>query len=102
MRAWLLDDIQGPGSLRLGELEDPLPGPVEVVVDIKVAGLNHLDLFLTHGLPAPKAFPHIPGADGAGVITAIGDAVSEWRPGDEVIINPSLSCGQCDACIRDE
>lgn len=100
MRAWLLDDIKGPGSLRLGEVDDPTPGPDEVVVDIKVAGLNHLDLFVTYGLPAPKTFPHIPGADGAGVVSAVGDGVSDWKPGDEVIIHPSFSCGHCDACLR--
>jgi NADPH:quinone reductase-like Zn-dependent oxidoreductase len=102
MRAWLLDDVKGPGSLRLGEVDDPTPARDEVVVDIKVAGLNHLDVWVTHGLPAPKSFPHIPGADGAGVVTEVGEAVSDWKPGDEVIINPSLSCGQCDACRRDE
>ncbi len=102
MRAWLLDDTNGPGSLRLGEVDDPRPGPDEVVVDIKVAGLNHLDVFVTHGLPAPKSFPHIPGADGAGIVSAVGEAVSGWKPGDEVIIHPSLSCGRCDACLRDE
>ncbi len=102
MRAWLLDDIKGPESLRLGEVEDPTPANDEVVVDLKVSGLNHLDVFVTHGLPAPKSFPHIPGADGAGVIAAVGDAVSGWEPGDEVIIHPSLSCGRCDACLRDE
>jgi NADPH:quinone reductase-like Zn-dependent oxidoreductase len=102
MRAWLLDDIKGPESLRLGEVDDPVPGPEEVVVDIKVAGLNHLDVFVTHGLPAPKSFPHIPGADGAGVVAAVGEGVATWKPGDEVIIHPSLSCGRCDACLRDD
>ena len=102
MRAWLLDDIKGPGSLRLGEIDDPIPGSDEVVIDIKVAGLNHLDVWVSHGLPAPESFPHIPGSDGAGIVSAVGEAVSDWRVGDEVIINPSLSCGQCDACRRDE
>jgi len=102
MRAWLLDDIKGPESLRQGEVDDPVPGPDEVVVDVKVAGLNHLDVFVTHGLPAPKSFPHIPGADGAGVVAAVGEGVSVWKPGDEVIIHPSLSCGRCDACLRDD
>ena len=102
MRAWLLDDIKGPASLRLGEVDDPTPGFDEVVVDIKMAGLNHLDVWVTHGLPAPESFPHIPGSDGAGIVAAVGEAVSDWKVGDKVIINPSLSCGQCDACRRDE
>ena len=102
MRAWLLDDIKGPGALRLGEVPDPVPGLGEVVVDLRVSGLNHLDVFVTHGLPAPPSFPHILGADGAGVVSAVGEAVSEWAPGDEVVIHPSLSCGRCDACLRDD
>jgi NADPH:quinone reductase-like Zn-dependent oxidoreductase len=102
MRAWLLDDIKGPDSLRLGEIDDPTPGPDEVVVDLRVAGLNHLDVFVTHGLPAPKSFPHILGADGAGLVTSVGESVSAWKPGDEVIIHPSQSCGECAACLRDD
>lgn len=102
MRAWLLHDITGPEALRLEEVETPQPGPGQVRVAVKVAGLNHLDLWVSRGLPAPHHLPHIPGADGAGIIDKIGNGVSGWQVGDEVIINPSQSCGVCDFCMHDQ
>jgi NADPH2:quinone reductase len=100
MRAWLLDAVNGPSALRLAEIDDPRPREGEALVDLKVIGLNHLDVWVSHGLPAPPAFPHILGADGAGIVSEVGADVTEWSPGDEVIINPSMSCGQCEPCQR--
>lgn len=102
MRAWLLDDTTGIEALRLGEVPAPEPGPGEVRVRMRVAGLNHLDVWVTHGLPKPKALPHILGGDGAGVVEQVGEFVTEWVEGDEVIINPSISCGRCEFCRSDE
>ena len=101
MRAWLLDDTTGIGALRLGEVPEPQPGPGEVRVRLRIAGLNHLDVWVTQGLPKPKTLPHILGSDGAGTVDAVGEGVSEWAVGDEVIINPSLSCGECEYCTTD-
>ncbi len=66
------------------------------------SGLNHLDLWASLGLPAPEHLPHIAGADGAGVIDAVGDDVDGLEIGDEVVIDPSLSCRRCPACLQDE
>lgn len=102
MRAWLLDDTTGIDALRLGEVPSPEPGPGEARVRLKVIGLNHLDVWVSHGLPRPKALPHILGGDGAGVVDTVGTGVSDWSVGDEVIINPSLSCGECEFCLSDQ
>jgi NADPH:quinone reductase-like Zn-dependent oxidoreductase len=102
MRAWLLHDSTGPEAFRLAEVADPTPGPGEVVIDLKVVGLNHLDLWVSYGRPKPPGYPHIVGADGAGVIAALGEGVGGWAVGDEVIIDPSVSCGRCAWCVRDE
>lgn len=102
MRAWLLDDTSGPGALRLADIESPQPGHGEVLIAPKVIGLNHLDVWVSYGLPAPTGFPHILGADAAGVVTGFGEGVSEWQIGDEVVVNPSLSCGECAACMSDQ
>jgi NADPH:quinone reductase-like Zn-dependent oxidoreductase len=101
MRAWLLHDTTGPDALRLEDVETPVPDHGQVRVLMKVAGLNHLDLWVSRGLPAPHHLPHIPGADGAGTIDAVGDGVTGWQVGDDVIINPSQSCGRCAACLHD-
>lgn len=99
MRAWQLHDTNGPESYRLDEIEAPSPGPGEVRVAMRIAALNHLDLWVSRGMPAPHHFPHIAGGDGAGVIDEIGDGVADVAVGDEVTINPSLSCGRCAACL---
>lgn len=102
MKAWQLDDTNGIDSYVLADVPEPEPGPGEVRVNLRYSGLNHLDIWVSMGLPAPKSFPHIPGADGAGVIDALGDGVSGLELGDEVVIDPSLSCGKCEHCHRDE
>jgi NADPH2:quinone reductase len=102
MRAWLLDDTTGIDALRLGEVPDPEPGPGEVRIKLRTVGLNHLDVWVTQGLPKPKSLPHILGGDGAGTVDAVGDDVNDWQVGDQVIINPSMSCGHCSFCLADE
>jgi NADPH:quinone reductase-like Zn-dependent oxidoreductase len=102
MRAWLLDDTTGLDALRIDEVPDPEPGPGEVRVKLRAIGLNHLDVWVTQGLPKPKSLPHILGGDGAGIVDALGEGVTEWQRGDEVVINPSLSCGRCTFCLADE
>lgn len=99
MRAWQLHDTNGPESYRLDHVDSPEPGPGEVRVRMRIAALNHLDLWVSRALPAPKHFPHIAGGDGAGVVDAVGEGVTTPSIGDEVTINPSLSCGRCPACM---
>jgi len=78
-------------------------GPDDVVVALKAAALNHLDLFVLRGLPGlPPAFPHVLGADGAGVVEAIGAAVTRAKPGDRVLLNPGVSCQRCEYCLAGE
>ncbi len=102
MRAWQLTETKGIGSYVMNEVDEPEPGPGEVRVDVSHSALNHLDLWVAQGLPSPKHLPHIGGADGAGVIDAIGEGVSGFDIGDEVIIDPSFSCGTCSFCRNDE
>jgi zinc-binding alcohol dehydrogenase/oxidoreductase len=77
------------------------PGPGEVKLDVAVSALNHLDLWLQQGLPKPKSFPMVPGCDGAGTVAVLGEGVSRWQVGDEVVINPSFACGRCPQCLGD-
>lgn len=90
-------------NVHLAEMPIPEPGPDEVLVEIKAAALNRLDLWVLAGWPSLRLqLPHIMGSDGAGVITAVGQNISpdQWQVGDRVAINPGLSCGECRYCQR--
>jgi zinc-binding alcohol dehydrogenase/oxidoreductase len=97
MRALELVGFDGPDSLRLGERELTPPAPGEVRVRLRNMALNHLDVFITRGLPK-RPLPAILGSDGAGTIDATGDGVQNVQVGDEVVLYPIVSCGQCPAC----
>ena len=99
MRAWQLHDTTGPENYRLDDVPEPEPGPGEVRVALKIAAINHLDLWVSHGLPSPPSLPFVTGGDGAGIVDAVGPGVTEVAVGDEVIVNPSVSCGKCPACL---
>lgn len=77
------------GELTLKTMDDPVAGEGEVVVSIRVAGLNRRDLAIPNRRGDDKEAV-ILGSDGAGVIESIGDNVSGFAIGDEVIINPAL------------
>ncbi|MBA3260653.1 MAG: zinc-binding dehydrogenase [Gemmatimonadales bacterium] len=86
--------------------EVPAPeirAPREVLVRVRAAALNRLDLWMTGGLPnVSPVFPFVVGSDGAGVVERVGDGVRAVRPGDRVMINPGISCGHCPACVQGE
>lgn len=88
MYAWLLDS--SPGEYRWGEVPDPEPGPGQVRIVPVTSALNHMDLWLTRGRPAPRVFPHVPGADVAGIVESLGAGVTVFSEGDEVVVNPAL------------
>jgi NADPH:quinone reductase-like Zn-dependent oxidoreductase len=92
MRAIRIHEDGGPEVLRYEDAPDPAPEPGEVLVRLRAASLNHLDLWVRQGRPSvPK--PRILGADGAGVVDALGEGVGGFTPGDRVVINPGLAHG---------
>ena len=92
MKAVRIHEDGGPEVLRYEDAPDPVAAPGEVLIGLRAASLNHLDVWLRRGLPsAPK--PRILGADGAGVVVALGEGVDRFREGDEVVINPGLDEG---------
>lgn len=99
--------IRGHGELSvlaLAEVPTPaLAQPTDVRIALRTAALNHLDLWTLQGLPGlTLPFPHILGGDGAGIVDAVGDGVTAFVPGDRVLINPGISCYQCEFCRRGE
>ncbi len=102
MRAALFDEKGGPEVVRIEEVPRPEPGPGEVLVQVKAAAMNHLDLWVRRGLPVQTTWPHIGGSDVAGVVAELGSGVSGVQKGEHVVLNPSLWCGRCEWCLRGE
>jgi NADPH:quinone reductase-like Zn-dependent oxidoreductase len=88
VKAVRIHEDGGPDVLRYEDAPDPVPSTGQVLVELRAASLNHLDLWIRKGLPSePK--PRILGADGAGVVVS-GDG---FTPGDRVVINPGHDLG---------
>ena len=87
MRAVVLRAHGGPESLTIEEAPDPVAGPEEVVVRIRSTALNRADLLQTMGLyPNPRpASLEIPGLEFSGTVQSMGERVTMWRLGDEVM-----------------
>ncbi len=86
--------------MEYGDLPDPEPGQGEVLLRLEAAALNRLDIWVRAGWPGLRLeLPHVPGADGAGTVVALGPGVTGWEPGDRVVVNANLSCGRCRFCI---
>lgn len=99
MKASFFNTPGEPSVLIYGDQPDPVLKPNEVLVRIKAAGLNHVDIWVRKGGPAyPVTVPHITGADGAGVIESVGSQVEGVSVGDRVLVFPALSCGVCAMC----
>src|ERR687887_2517312 len=89
VKAVRIHEDGGPEVLRYEDVPDPEQGPGAVLIRLRAASLNHLDVWVRKGLPSvPK--PRILGADGAGVVEAVGEDVAGFAPGDRVVINPGL------------
>ena len=103
MRALTISAHGGPERLEYRE-DLPVPElmhPDDVRVRLRAAALNHVDLFVLAGMPGVRIVPPwIMGADGAGVIDAIGPKVTGLREGDAVLLNPGVSCRQCEYCLE--
>jgi len=92
VKAIRIHEDGGPEVLSLDDVPDPAPAAGEVLIRLRAASLNHLDIWLRRGLPSvPK--PRILGADGAGVVEALGEDVEGFAPGDRVVLNPGLEDG---------
>jgi putative NAD(P)H quinone oxidoreductase, PIG3 family len=75
----------GPEVLQWSEVDDPRPGPGEVVVEVAAAGVNRADLLQRAGFyPPPAGAPPYPGLECSGTVVAVGSDVSQWQPGDRV------------------
>jgi NADPH:quinone reductase-like Zn-dependent oxidoreductase len=104
MKALALTGTGGLQQVQVQELPEPtIQSPDQVLLRVQAIALNRLDLFVAQGLPGiAYRFPHVVGCDAAGTVQQVGAAVKQVRPGDRVMVNPTLSCGQCSACLEGE
>jgi crotonyl-CoA carboxylase/reductase len=98
MAAWVIrEETQGEpkDAFKLEEIETPEPGPFEVVVRVMAAGVNFNNVWAALGTPVsvfgygdhPEYGHHIGGSDGSGIVWKVGEGVTRWKPGDEVVIH---------------
>src|SRR5689334_3070905 len=87
MKAWLIDQLNGLGGLRVAEVSEPVAVAGEVLIDVEYAGLNPADRYLSQGeYPAKPRMPHVLGRDGVGIIKAVGNGVKKFGVGDRVLV----------------
>lgn len=85
MRALLCTELGPPSGLSVQEVDDPVPGPGQVVVDVEAAGLNFPDTLIIEGRYQFKpSLPFSPGGEAAGIVSAVGEGVTTVGPGDRV------------------
>lgn len=103
MKAAVIDQHGPLQCLEVLDLPDPVAGKREVLLEVRAAALNHLDIWVRRGRPGLALdMPHVLGSDAAGIVKAKGSDVQGVDVGDEVILNPGLSCGHCESCLRGE
>lgn len=99
MKAVVIPRHGGEDVLTIADLPQPRPGPGEVLVQVKAAGVNYLDTWVRRGLPGiTLPLPMIPGSDAAGLVAEIGAGVTGVHAGDRVFISPGYSCERCVEC----
>ena len=99
MKTVLFRQHGGPEVLEYTDFPTPEPKPGEVLIRLRAAALNRMDIMVRNGWPGLKLeLPHINGADGAGNVAALGEGVDGFEAEERVVINPNLGCGECEFC----
>ncbi len=101
MKATIFRQHGGAEVLEYTDADAPRIRANEVLVEVRACALNHLDVWTRKGMPGIEIpLPHILGNDIAGVVREAGEVVDWVRPGDEVLLQPGVSCGHCAECLR--
>jgi NADPH:quinone reductase-like Zn-dependent oxidoreductase len=101
MKATIFRQHGGADVLEYADVDEPRIRADEVLVEVRACALNHLDVWARKGLPGIEIpLPHILGNDIAGVVREAGEVVDWVKPGDEVLLQPGVSCGHCGECLR--
>ena len=103
MRAVIIDT---PGTIRVGSVPDPTPGPDELLIRVGACGICGTDLHILAGDSPVARYPVVPGHEFAGEVVALGSNVAQKNSegaihiavGSRVAIEPNLACGRCELC----
>ena len=86
MKAVICTSFTGPDGLEVGEVDEPVAGAGQLLVDVKACSVNFPDLLMTQNLYQYKPrLPFVPGSEVAGVVRQVGDGVDRFQPGDRVL-----------------
>jgi NADPH:quinone reductase len=102
MKAIRVHQFGGPDVLKLDDAPDPKPGPGQVVVGLRAAGVNPVDTYIRSGTYGPRDFPFTPGSDGAGVVESVGPGVKRLKPGDRVYLAGSATGTYAEKALSSE
>ncbi|MCM8769535.1 MAG: zinc-dependent dehydrogenase [Candidatus Omnitrophica bacterium] len=97
MKAAILKSVE---NLELEEVPEPKPGPGELVIQVKACAVCGTDVKVYHHGHKHIVFPRITGHEVSGVVIKCGAGVTNYQPGDRVIVAPAIPCGQCHYCRR--
>ena len=103
MKAIRVKEFGGPEVMKLEEVPDPKPSGAQVVVRIRAAGVNPVDVYMRSGTyPRKPALPYAPGTDGAGTVESLGADAKRFKPGDRVYLAGSLSGTYAELALCEE
>jgi NADPH2:quinone reductase len=103
MKAIRVHEFGPPHVLKLEDTPEPRAGPHQVVVAVKAAGINPVDTYIRAGTYAKKpALPYTPGFDAAGIVEAVGDGATRFKPGDRVYINGNVTGAYAEKTLCNE
>lgn len=91
--------FESAGNLTLSERPEPTAGHKEVVIEVAAVGVCGTDTHVFDGEFEGTIFPLVPGHEASGIVVAIGTGVTHVAVGDQVAVNPSTTCGECEYCL---
>ena len=90
--------VEQPGKVGVQQVDDPTPGPREVVVKVEACGVCGTDIHLLEGDSPLASYPLVPGHEFCGEVVEVGAGVEHLKVGDFVAVDPNLPCGRCRFC----
>src|SRR5688572_1855083 len=103
MKAIRVHEFGAPAVMKLEDVPDPQPGPKQLVLAVRAAGINPVDTYIRAGTYAKKpALPYTPGFDAAGVVESVGSEVRRFKPGDRAYINHNISGAYAEKALCEE